>query len=774
MKNFLLFVLALFVTCIVKAQWSSDSTLNTPVEASQACTAEETYQAIRTDRLGNVFVAWRDNRGQYTNIYNIYIQKFNYQGIPQWTANGVRVSSKESTGQPEIMADGTGGVIVVWNQYAGASYPFQENEYDLYAQRLSASGGKTWGDLGLAICTAPAKQQFAKLVSDGNGGAFICWLDSRNTISDDARTNDELFIQHVKKAGTFSFANNGIKVAGGLQDITNMMGIPPYNLLKSGNDLVVTWEKRLPVKGVNVYAQKLNTVGTALWGADGIAITNNTNTNEQSITAADSAGNIYFTWKVAGKYGVYVQKVNSDGVAQYTSGGIAFAQAVTSIPYYPHIIADQQGGAFVSWADYRNGTSDIFVQKINASGVLQFNSNGLNICSANNNQVSTRIVSDGNGGAIITWEDGRTPTGAGFNYDVYAQRVLSNGNIQWRPDGVVVSKAPLFQSRPTVVAYGDGGAIVSWFDSRSAGFGASTCKDVYIQPIKNDGTLGSPHSLPAPPQPELNGLAAAYCQSEPAQKIKINNMPAPAYQATVTAMLNTNVITIAADSTITIDPTQLSIGIDTLTVRYTNRTTETEFIGLFTIKQAVKPAVKLSVNVPLVVNLTDSVIFTATPVSGSGSAPVYTFATDRGFTKIVAAESAASKLIIHPSALNVGANVYYVRMKTSDSCYTTQTTIDSIVVERSITTGIVDPVNPAYTITALPNPFTDELTLQGLNAAKTWYVIITTANGKTVYTKTLKGAGSVRINPAMGSGLAYLSVYNESKQLIGTIKLIKR
>src|SRR6185436_2902719 len=44
-------------------------------------------------------------------------------------------------------------------------------------------------------------------------------------------------------------------------------------------------------------------------------------------------------------------------------------------------------------------------------------------------QYSPAIVSDGAGGAIITWYDFRS--GA---YDIYAQRVSSSGVVQWTAD----------------------------------------------------------------------------------------------------------------------------------------------------------------------------------------------------------------------------------------------------------------------------------------------------------------------------------------------------
>ena len=51
--------------------------------------------------------------------------------------------------------------------------------------------------------------------------------------------------------------------------------------------------------------------------------------------------------------------------------------------------------------------------------------NGVAICTTVNDQYNPTIVSDGSGGAIITWNDFRN----GSDYDIYAQKIDENGSI---------------------------------------------------------------------------------------------------------------------------------------------------------------------------------------------------------------------------------------------------------------------------------------------------------------------------------------------------------
>jgi hypothetical protein len=97
-------------------------------------------------------------------------------------------------------------------------------------------------------------------------------------------------------------------------------------------------------------------------------------------------------------------------------------------------ISDGEGGAIIAWADNRNGTYDIFVQKINAGGSLAWISEGVVIAVESGNQWRPQLVSDGAGGAIIVWDDSRTAT-----IQVYAQHIDQDGNLDWTSNGIPIS-----------------------------------------------------------------------------------------------------------------------------------------------------------------------------------------------------------------------------------------------------------------------------------------------------------------------------------------------
>ena len=89
-------------------------------------------------------------------------------------------------------------------------------------------------------------------------------------------------------------------------------------------------------------------------------------------------------------------------------------------------------GAYVVWYSDQNGNSDIYAQKILASqdNPVQWNENGLAICTAQDAQTGARLTVSGEGGVYFTWQDDRN---GGDEADVYIQHISSD-NVLTMPD----------------------------------------------------------------------------------------------------------------------------------------------------------------------------------------------------------------------------------------------------------------------------------------------------------------------------------------------------
>ncbi len=168
----------------------------------------------------------------------------------------------------------------------------------------------------------------------------------------------------------------------------------------------------------------------------------------------------------------------SSAYAVWITDGVAIAPVLDPLPTQPQITSDGSGGSIITWQDYRGGSYDIYAQRVDASGVVQWMANGVAVCRAGY-EMNPQIVSDGSGGAIITWQDYRAGS-----YDIYAQRVNASGVVQWMTDGIAVCTAGYDQTYPQIVSDGSGGAIVTWWDYR----GGSTW-DIYAQRVNASGVV---------------------------------------------------------------------------------------------------------------------------------------------------------------------------------------------------------------------------------------------------------------------------------------------
>lgn len=142
---------------------------------------------------------------------------------------------------------------------------------------------------------------------------------------------------------------------------------------------------------------------------------------------------------------------------------------------FPQGVPDGKGGLIVVWEDYRTGKDwDVYGQYIDNTNVALWEPNGLPISLAANNQRRLRMVGYDTY-AIIVWNDRRERS----SWDIYAQAIDFEGQVLWEKDGIPICVNTSDQSTQAIVSDGEGGAVVVWEDERrSAEF-----QDLYIQRV---------------------------------------------------------------------------------------------------------------------------------------------------------------------------------------------------------------------------------------------------------------------------------------------------
>ena len=375
--------------------------------------------------------------------------------VPLCTSIGYRTD-------PAITSDGAGGAIVTWAEV-------RNRNYDIYTQRISATGTVQWTAGGVALCSATGDQTHPTIASDGAGGAIVTWYDTRSG-------NADIYAQRISADGTVQWTADGVALCTATGD-----QFYPAIVRDGAGGAIVTWSCDVRSGNADIYAQRISADGTVQWTADGVALCTASGDRWYPSLVPDGAGGAIVTWADfrSGNWDIYARRISADGTVQWTADGVALCTA-TGNQYYPTIVADGTSGAIVTWFDRRsgNGNEDIYAQRISAGGAVQWTANGMALCTATNDQVGPTITSDDAGGAIVTWQDQRSG-----NADIYARRISADGTVQWTADGVALCTATGNQCHPTIAPDGAGGAIVAFADSRSGS------EDIYAQRISAGGTV---------------------------------------------------------------------------------------------------------------------------------------------------------------------------------------------------------------------------------------------------------------------------------------------
>jgi hypothetical protein len=128
----------------------------------------------------------------------------------------------------------------------------------------------------------------------------------------------------------------------------------------------------------------------------------------------------------------------------------------------PKIRATPDAGVYISWFDQRTPGYSVFLQRLDAQGLPQWDAAGLLIASRTlSSTTDYDLTVDSDGNAIIAFNDTRFPPGQ----QITVQKVTPDGQFPWGPDGVQVTTGDQFRASPKVAVLSDGSIAVGWTQS---------------------------------------------------------------------------------------------------------------------------------------------------------------------------------------------------------------------------------------------------------------------------------------------------------------------
>ncbi len=405
---------------------------------------------------------WRDERTNARPV--LYAQRLNQFWHPVWPANGIAISNDNSSVvaySSAVPAGATGDVIIAWQSETN-------DDGDIYAQRISASGARLWGEEGITIYRGSREQGAPLAVSDGEGGAFVIWQDQRSG-------GQGIYAQRLNSSGAKLWAETGVSLARLRRDqaLGDAAATPD-----GGFVAVWTDEDSNPRR---VYVQRVNAAGHAQWGEGRAVATTIFHQSAPRLTVTPGAGqdfSVKAAWlerRLPGAQNVYAQNLNAAGATLWGDGIVAGRGSGEQSAV--QLLAAADGSLLLGWQDGRNDMADIYGQRIDASGRLLWSAEGVAVARFSRSQTSPRLASDGQNGFICVWLDDRS------GENITAQRITNEGRPAWASEGVPLKLQNGEVTQPAILAASNGGILASWTDTRNNN------EDIYAQPVTAAGTL---------------------------------------------------------------------------------------------------------------------------------------------------------------------------------------------------------------------------------------------------------------------------------------------
>ena len=300
---------------------------------------------------------------------------------------------------------------------------------NIRAQRVNAAGDTVWGDMGIGLTGHEALDMWPTVVADGSGGAIVVWCGGYQT-----RTYEGIIAQRLDSTGTHLWEMGGVPVSMvyALQEESRAVTD------EKGGAIVAWVEHRSPTQ-TDIFAQRVDAGGNALWAGD-VIICYASGDQEEFDIVADGRGGAVIAWtdeRDPAQRDIYVQRVDSTGATLWPYDG-RVACTNLSDQYRPALAPDGAGGACVAWVDERNGDRDIYAQHIKGSGLLVWGEEGRPVCARSEAQQDADICLDDGGSPIVAWEDYRNTA----DWDIYASVADARGEFGDAPDGVIAYTLP--------------------------------------------------------------------------------------------------------------------------------------------------------------------------------------------------------------------------------------------------------------------------------------------------------------------------------------------
>ncbi|MNO74360.1 Bifunctional hemolysin/adenylate cyclase precursor [compost metagenome] len=245
---------------------------------------EQDSPEITALKDGGYVVAWA-SFGQDGSNWGAYLQRYDANGAMVGSETRINTTVVGEQDGPTIIALNDGGYLATW-EGSGTG-----DSYGIFAQRFTAAGAKTGGEVRINTTTIGAQQDPA-VAALTNGGYAVAWQSSPQGPTDDDSSlgPSDIYVQLYNasgaKVGGQTLANATV---GGLHEEPRVVGLADGGYL-------VSWNGIGTGDSAGVFVQRFNATGAKV-GPETRINTSTSNTQEFANIAALADGGYVVTWE---------------------------------------------------------------------------------------------------------------------------------------------------------------------------------------------------------------------------------------------------------------------------------------------------------------------------------------------------------------------------------------------------------------------------------------------------------------------------------------------
>ena len=429
----------------------------------------EWQRTICPGEPGSMIFVWSDTR---YGSRNVFAQKIDSTGALLWGDEGSAVTNLPGRQEdPVAITDGNGGAFISW-----VDYRFDE-EGDIFIQHIDTQGNRMMDDNGAALARVDGRHLTINMCTDSLGGVFVTWQDKRNFLDDDiygthVSSNYEIIAPSI---GVPIIQMNGNQGAKSLEYAGN-------------NEASIIWSDTRSGSGNDIYCQKINVNMEKIFDDEGleVSVTSDLETIPRTTYMKDDTS--FVIWQSGTEStDIFYNLLTSDG--------LVFSEPLQLCSYnsskaYPRVKRNQLGEVFIQWIDYRNDPTEgnHYYQRISTGGNISWDQNGIQLDLGGDDH-HARFSTGGNRELFIYWERGTFP-----NVDIMYQAIQSDGSLLL-DNAQFVSNVTGYQSMPNTLFDTNNGSFVVFADQSNGSI------DLRVQRMDSDLTSFESNGLIA-----MNGL----------------------------------------------------------------------------------------------------------------------------------------------------------------------------------------------------------------------------------------------------------------------------